>query len=334
MTPERRWRLAILVVGVLSLGLAVAGSQAAARLASRALAERSARSVAEYLRLVTRAATPPARGFDLPDLLIRVRGLEALGLETPDIEVYAATAPLAEATAEPLAPSSLATLREGSTVIWDRGAALAPLRAGDDSVVVGAVAVRPPSVEPLWAAGLALPALLAVLPVAFACARRIRDPDAMRAFERYLLMATLFGGAVYFDARFASYDARKRWTADTSTLVEEAARTRGRAVITDLASVATDGALLSPDSAGRLRGARDATTVRLMPGRNALRRAPRDAVRPWSLALLALALLGPGVARLGIARVTPVESETRGTTVGRRRRPPPTRARRDPTRAS
>lgn len=250
MTPERRWRLAILVVGVLSLGLAVAGSQAAARLASRSLAERSARSVAEYLRLVTRAATPPARGFDLPDLLIRVRGLEALGLETPDIEVYAATAPLAEATAEPLAPSSLATLREGSTVIWDRGAALAPLRAGDDSVVVGAVAVRPPSVEPVWAGGLAPPALLAVLPVAFACARRIRDPDAIRAFERYLLMATLFGGAVYFDARFASYDARKRWTADTSTLVEEAARTRGRAVITDLASVATDGALLSQTAPG------------------------------------------------------------------------------------
>ena len=303
MTGPARWRLLVASVAVTSAALVLVTSRIVIRKSSRLLAERTARSVASYVALVARSRRQPGRGYDLAELLIRARGLDALPKATPDIEVYATTAPLVHATAAPLAPAALARLRDTFAVTWQEGTVLAPLRSPGDSHVVGAVGVRASPLPLLWPGGFAVPALLFLLPAALQCARRLGTSDATRAFESYLLTALIFGAAAYGDTRVAALEARRRWLADTRTLIQEAAHT-GLGP-TELRTLAGDGALL-PRGSGH--GPGDAGShgsgllVRLGSARLAELRAPPDFPSKWLVGLLGLALVGPATARLTMAR--------------------------------
>lgn len=280
------------VVGLGSAALALALSQLAMRSYGRLCAERTAHTVADYVRLVTRAAKPPARGYDLPQLLIRVRGLDALPL-VAEIEVYAATAPLMDATATPIPPAALAALREGAGTVWTDRRVLAPLRAPQDSLVVGAVSVRAAVLAPGWVGGFGVPAFLVLLPVVVWCTRRMGQ-SGTQALERYVVAALLFGAACYADARFAGYEGARRWLADTRTLVQEAARIAGRPRASDLDGLAGDGTV-TRDSASDPQGA---VVIHIGAGRTATLRPPRDPWRPWLFGIVVLALLGPLVAQV------------------------------------
>jgi hypothetical protein len=319
----------VLVLALVPAVLALCASHLAVRHYGRTLGSHTARTVAAYIRVAAPAARSPGRGYDLPALLIRVRGLDALPLTTRGIEVYAATAPLMHAAAPPLPPSALAGLRHGATPLWLGGTVLVPLRAPGDSIVVGAVSVRAPDLAPLWPGGFGLPALLLLLPVAL---RRTSLRNATPEADRYLLVAALVGSAVYADARWASYASTSRWLDDTRTLLQEAAWTAGPRTLTELAPLAGEGALLGQDKATRAVGTSH-VPLRLGSVRADLR-APRDPLRPWLFLLFPLALIGPCALRLGIVRPVSRRRGRRASTARRRPRPAPRTVQRDPTQAS
>ncbi|HXM38696.1 MAG TPA: sugar ABC transporter permease [Gemmatimonadales bacterium] len=272
---------------------------------------------------------PPARGsaeYYLPQMLTLARALRTLPGWTSEVEVYYGTAPLADATAPPLAPDDLERLaREGGR--WRNGVALVALRDRGGREVVGAVAVRPRSVPrgPLpGGMGFALPAALVAVGGAAAIAFR------QRSLRRggYVAAALLLAVAAYADVRSAARRSTDRWLTDTRRLLQEAATRlpppRSRVAIEDLTGLVRDAELLPGEpgeSAPRrvdVDGKRRAVvSVLIGPGRwLELRTVAAEAYTTgWLFVLLACALLGP-VAILGLrwAERTP-RRQRRETTI-------------------
>ncbi|HEX4599750.1 MAG TPA: sugar ABC transporter permease [Gemmatimonadales bacterium] len=298
-----RWRLAALVaVGVTAL-LAVAQTPLARAHYERALAERSAVSTAAYLALVT----PPGRsgsGYDLPQLFIRSRALEALPGFRARVEVYHGTAPLVHATGDLLASETLDGLRRQPAVRWTGNGALAPLFDRDGWHVVGAVAAQadlPEGPRAAWVAGVLVFALVAGGLAAQAVGA---SPDATRAaIRRYAAAAALLGLVAAADVWAAARDSSDQWLGDTRLLLQEAARLLPAArSAPSLAVIAPDAEVVAGDSGGPAPERREvaglpraSVAVRLAPGHWAeLRTAPAEVGALGRLALAAaLALLGP-----------------------------------------
>ncbi|HYT04108.1 MAG TPA: sugar ABC transporter permease [Gemmatimonadales bacterium] len=309
----RRWRAgALAAVGVSAL-LCFGITRWVRDRYERALAARSAASTAAYLALVTPAARSGV-GYDLPQLLIRSRALEHLPGFHARVEIYHRTAPLVNATAPPLAPQMLDSLRRQPGVRCVGRAAVVPLfdRQGWD--VVGAVAAQATMPEGLVAVALA--AALALALAAGTLAVRAVGESGGRgghaalplALRRYGAAAGLFGLVACASVRAAARGATDLWLSDARLLMQEAAALLPDARIgpANLASIARDAEVVPGDSAGaaarrhKVAGLPRATVaVRLRPGRWAsLRTFPEEAgAAGWLAATLGLALLGP----LGVA---------------------------------
>jgi hypothetical protein len=297
LTPRR---VVVLGVSVLTAALTLVTVRLATACYERALAERSAATIAAYLSV----AAPPDRGganYDLPQLLIQARALAAL-LGSSRVEVYYGTAPLVRAIAPPLSPSELDRLRRVETIGWDGGAALAPLLDRESWNVVGAVRVPRPRLAPRgleWG----LPVLLLVtLALAALSALALERPTVrQRALVAYAAAALVMGCAAYIDVRLAAKRATDHWLAQTAALVQEAT-THARPDAADIASIVRGGDLVPAGITGwtskprrRDRGAVAAVIVRVGAGRWAeLRtRAQEAATGVWFICTVGLALLGP-----------------------------------------
>src|SRR2546426_4721130 len=189
-----RWRAGVLVAMAAGAVLPLVLARRERGRYERALAARDAAAAAAYLAIVTPA--PLARGgagYDLPQLLIRARGLEELPGLSGRFEIYHATAPLVRATAPPLAAATLQRLRREVAVRWTGDAALAPLLDRDGWDVVGAVAARPAAgiwpVSP-WSLG----ALLLLLVAGTQCVGAIGKPRDgwWQTFRPHGIVAALF----------------------------------------------------------------------------------------------------------------------------------------------
>jgi multiple sugar transport system permease protein len=270
----------------------------------RALAARDATAVAAYLAIVTPAAR---RGgdYDLPQLLIRARALDALPGFAGRLEIYHATAPLMSATASPLPAAALDRLRREVRVRWTGDAALAPLLDADGWGVVGAVAARPAAqgwpVSP-WS----LAALLLFLVAGTQGLRAIgAASDAWRqTLGPYGVMAVLLGVAAFADVRGAARGTTDRWLSDARLLMQEAAARvpEVRSVPASLASLARGAEIVPADSGPADAWRRDVAgvtsavvAVRFGPGRWAeLRARPGEAgTALWLPLMVGLAGLGP-----------------------------------------
>ena len=307
MRGVSRWHAGAVAGAGLAAALTLGAAHWGAGRYERDFALRTAATTAAYLGLV---APPGPRGsdYDLQQLLIQARALEALPGWTPAVEVYHGTAPLVHATAPPLTPAELDRLRRRSAATWTErgGRALAPLLDRDDWDVVGAVAVRPRDLAPGWLDGWALPALLAALAAALACVRALgREPEALRRpLQAYAAAALLLGSAAYANVRGAARESTDRWLSDTRLLMQEASARLpgGRPTVADLGRLAR-GAEVVPGDSGTARPARRevdgapraVVEVRLSSHRwTELRVLPAEAVTEGWLALtLGLALLGP-----------------------------------------
>src|SRR5438067_127128 len=278
MKALARWSAgAVVLIAVGALMTLALARQALGR-SARALAARDATAAAAYLTIVTPSPPRGGAGYDLPQLLIRARALEELPGFSGRFEIYHATAPLVRATAPPLPAATLQRLRREVAVRWTGEAALAPLLDRDGWDVVGAVAARPAAgtwpVSP-WSLGALL-----------------------------LLLAALFGVAVFAELRGAAGDATDEWLYDTRLLMQEAAARipEVRSVPASLATLAR-GAEIVPGDSGpaeawrRAAGgvSRAVVAVRLAPGRWVeLRARPGEAgTAGWLPVMLGLAALGP-----------------------------------------
>jgi ABC-type sugar transport system permease subunit len=299
------WAARIVVAGTALLPLLAAGW---ARVRSeRVFAVRMARTTANYLAVVT----PAARGgadYDLPQLLAQANALATLAPFAGRVEVYRGTAPLVRATAGSLTARTLQALREGDSVLWSSGAALAPLKDRDGQVVVGAVAIarRTDALRRGALGGLAMPLL--VLAVALAVGA-VRGRAPRHLVGLHAAAALLVGLAAYGNVRRAATEATDRWLEQTRLLMQEAA---GRLPPTDLQRLAVT---IRPLALGSTLVASDSTTmaarretvlgerravvgIRLGPGRwLELRTRPGEAESAgWLWVCLVLAALGPAVA--------------------------------------
>jgi len=296
------------------LGLVTYGvSRVPVTAAGRALAERTAASIAAYLALTTpRPLHGVGPGYDLPRLLIRARGLESLPRSVARFEVYHGTAPLVAATARPLAPSELAALRDTPVVSWSHGVAVAPLE--DDGTVVGAVAVARPRLAAERWGGLGLWGLVLALALAYA-ASRPRAPKTRLGW--YALAGLALGVTSYVDVRRAAREATDRWVLDTAVLIGDAARLAHTRAPDRLAPLAAGARLARADSPAAAR--EDGLTrshdtvrvaVRLGPGRRYVLSA-QDAgpgTAAWLFLLLACGFAGPLTLGAAAARSEPSPS--------------------------
>jgi ABC-type sugar transport system permease subunit len=305
---ERRigaWAARVVLAGTALLPLLAAG-WARVR-AERVLAARMARTTANYLAVVT----PAARGgadYDLPQLLAQANALATLPPFAGRVEVYRGTAPLVRATAGSLTARTLQALREGDSILWSSGAALAPLKDRGGQAVVGAVAItrRADAWRRGALGGLAVPVVVVAVALAVG-ALRGRAPRHVVAL--HAAAALLVGLAAYGNARGAAAEATDRWLEQTRLLMQEAA---GRLPPTDLQRLAVT---IRPLALGSALVARDSTTmaarretllgerravvgIRLGPGRwLELRTRPGEAESAgWLWVCLVLAALGPAVA--------------------------------------
>jgi multiple sugar transport system permease protein len=298
-----RWRVgALAAVGVAAL-LPLGVARWARVRYERALAARSAASTAAYLALVT----PPARsgsGYDLPQLLIRARGLEELPGFHARVEVYHGTAPLVHATAPPLPRAALDALRRQS----GRDETRAPLFDREGWQVVGAVEAREDLPDAPVVAALGVVLLLALAAGALA-ARAVGGAAAVQpALRRYAAAAALLGLFAAAAVRAAARDGTDRWLGNARVLMQDmAARLpEARSAPASLAPIARDAEVVAGDSAGAAPGRREvaglpraSVAVRLAPGHWAELRTAPDETRAggWLAAAFGLALLGP----LGVA---------------------------------
>ncbi|MGE5802274.1 MAG: carbohydrate ABC transporter permease [Gemmatimonadota bacterium] len=222
------------------------------------------------------------------------------------VEVYFGTAPLVDATAEPLSPDDLNRLDSTGTQ-WRDAAVLVPLRSRDAREVVGAVALRPRPMPhgPLpGGLGFAFPAAIIAVGAAAASAFRVRSFGG----GRYVGAALLFALACYIDVRTAAKHSTDRWLVDTRRLLQDAATRlpapRTRVAVSDLAALVRDagGEVVvgePAESAPRrehVDGAERAVVAVLIgSGRWVdLRSPPAELEAPrWLILLLPCALIGP-----------------------------------------
>jgi hypothetical protein len=306
MSPRRWPRVAAFGGGVVTAALTFAAVRIGTACYERAVAERSAATIAAYLSI----AAPPDRSgsdYNLAQMLIQARAVATL-IGSSSLEVYHRTAPLVHAVAPPLSPAELERLRREQTTGWDGGTALAPLLDREGWEVVGAVRVP---VRPLAVAWLewGLPALLLIgVGLAAFSVRAIGHAGLeRRALVAYTVAALVGGGAAYVDLRTTARRATDVWLKETGALVQEATtHSPGGLDVGDVATIVRGGALVPTDVLLRdaiprrqKRGAVAAVAVRMGGGRWAELRtqAGEAATGIWFLCAIGLALLGPaGVA--------------------------------------
>jgi len=273
--------------------------------AARALAGRTAGTVAAYLAFVSPAPRSGA-GYDLGRLLVRARALETLLLEDTEVEVYHGTAPLVRGGARPLTTAELARLRRDRATAWWDHAAFTPLFDRDGWWIVGAVRVPAPPLGPWWIEWVVVLLALGVLAFVGRAAFDIRLGDPMeRRVIVWLAATSLCLGLVAFAQVWcAARQATDRWLNDAGALVQEAAtRGPGGKGLTWAAPLTRGGELVPGERALRTPvrshlGLQPmaAVTVRLRGGRWAeLRTRPGESdAWGWLVWLVALALAGPG----------------------------------------
>ena len=235
------------------------------------------------------------------------------------VEVYFGTAPLVDATAEPLSPDDLNRLASTGKQ-WRNGVVFVPLRGRDSGEVVGAVAVRPRRMPhgPLpGGLGFAFPAAIIAVGAAAASAFRQRSLDRGRSVGAALLFAL----ACYIDVRTAAKQSTDRWLVDTRRLLQDAATRlpapRTRVAVSDLAVLVrdADGEVVVGEPAEsaprreRVDGSsRAVVAVLIGSGRWVdLRSPPAELEAPrWLVLLLPCALIGPcAILLLGWAERSP-----------------------------
>lgn len=291
------------LAGAVVAGLAGLATLVAARIVTHrsevAVAERSARSAAAYLALVT-PAEPHAATYQLVQLLAQARGIGTLPGWSGVVEVYHGNAPLVHATAAPLDAALLDELRDRETPIESDNEVIVPLKDKDDWDGVGAVAVQVVSSDGsvLGGWGIVLVIVLAATGAAVASVGR-------RALLACVLVAGLVGSAAYVRITAGEAAATDRWLSRTRLLLGEASSrlfwTGATTTAQRLAPLAR-GAQILPDSGSteiqriEVDGVpRARVMAALGPGRwLTLSVVPDEAnAGGWLALTLALALLGP-----------------------------------------
>lgn len=296
-------RLGRHVAGALVMGIAALAALAAARIvihrAEIATAERSAKSAAAYLALVT-PTEAHSTSYQLVQLLAQARGIGTLPGWAGVVEVYAGNATLVHATAQPLPQATLDELRERDVPLLSGGEVVVPLKDKDGWDGVGAVAVRVVSTDDAILGGWGL-VLVIVLAAAGAAVPSLGRP----ALGACVLGAVLVGSAAYARVVAGEAAATDRWLARTRLLLGEASSrlywTGAASTAQRLAPLARGADILTDSSSTEIRRSvvngipRAQVMATLGPGRwLTLSMLPGETnAGGWLVVTLALALLGP-----------------------------------------
>ncbi len=286
------------VMGVAGLAALVAARIVTHR-AETATAERSAKSAAAYLALVT-PAEPHASTYQLVQLLAQARGIGTLPGWVGMIEVYHGNAPLVHATAPPLPQATLDELREREVPLLAGGEVVVPLKDKDDWDGVGAVAVHIAATDDAILGGWGL-----VLVLALAAAGAAVPGLGRPAWTACVLGAVLLGSMAYSRVVAGEAAATDRWLGRTRLLLAEASsRLYWTGAVTTAQRLAplARGAEILPDSGSTeiqrvvVNGVPQARAMAALgPGRwLTLSVVPGETnAGGWLVLTLALALLGP-----------------------------------------
>jgi multiple sugar transport system permease protein len=296
-------RLGRQIAGALVMGIAALAALAAAGIvihrAEIATAERSAKSAAAYLALVT-PTEPQSTSYQLVQLLAQARGIGTLPGWAGVVEVYAGNATLVHATAQPLPQATLDELRERDVPLLSGGEVVVPLKDRDGWDGVGAVAVRVVSSDDAILGGWGL-VLVIVLAAAGAAVPGVGRP----ALVACVLGAVLVGSAAYARVVAGEAAATDRWLARTRLLLGEASSrlywTGAASTAQRLAPLARGADILTDSSSTEIRRTvvngipRAQVMATLGPGRwLTLSMLPGETnAGGWLVVTLALALLGP-----------------------------------------
>ena len=278
---------------------ALAAARIVAHRAEIATAERSAKSAAAYLALVTPTESH-GTGYQLLQLLAQARGIGTLPGWVGSVEVYAGNATLVHATAQSLPQTTLDELRERDEPLLSGGAVIVPLKDKDDWDGVGAVAVQVVATDDAILGGWGI-VLVIVLAAAGAAVPGVGRP----AFVACLLGAVLVGSAAYSRIVASEAAASDRWLARTRLLLGEASSrlywTGATSTAQRLAPLARGADILTDSGSTEIRRTvvngipRAQVMAALGPGRwLTLSMLPGEAnAGGWLVVTLALALLGP-----------------------------------------
>lgn len=296
-------RLGRHIAGALVMGIAALASLAAAGIvihrAEIATAERSAKSAAAYLALVTPTETH-STSYQLVQLLAQARGIGTLPGWAGVVEVYAGNATLVHATAQPLPQATLDELRERDVPLLSGGEVVVPLKDRDGWDGVGAVAVRVVSTDEAILGDWGL-VLVIVLAAAGAAVPSVGRP----ALVACVLGAVLVGSAAYARVVAGEAAATDRWLARTRLLLGEASSrlywTGAASTAQRLAPLARGADILTDSSSTEIQRTvvngipRAQVMATLGPGRwLTLSMLPGETnAGGWLVVTLALALLGP-----------------------------------------
>jgi multiple sugar transport system permease protein len=291
------------IAGAAVMGVAGLAALVAARIATHraeiATAQRSARSAAAYLALVT-PTEPHTSTYQLVQLLAQARGIGTLPGWVGAVEVYHGMAPLVHATATPLPQATFDELREREVPLRSSGEVIVPLKDKDDWDAVGAVAVRVVATDDAVLGGWGL-VLVLVLAAAGAVVAGLRRS----ALAACVLGAVLVGAAAYSRVVAGEAAATDRWLSRTRLLLAEASsRLYWTGAVTTAQRLAplAHGADILPDSGSTeirrivVNGVpRAQVMAALGPGRwLTLSVLPREAnAGGWLVITVGLALLGP-----------------------------------------
>lgn len=296
-------RLGRHIAGALVMGIAALAALAAARIvihrAEIATAERSAKSAAAYLALVTPTESH-STSYQLVQLLAQARGIGTLPGWAGVVEVYAGNATLVHATAQPLPQATLDELRERDVPLLSGGEVVVPLKDKDGWDGVGAVAVRVVSTDDAILGGWGL-----VLVIVLAAAGAAVPSSGRPAFVACILGAVLVGSAAYSRVVAGEAAATDRWLARTRLLLGEASSrlywTGAASTAQRLAPLARGADILTDSSSTEIQRTvvngipRAQVMATLGPGRwLTLSMLPGETnAGGWLVVTLALALLGP-----------------------------------------
>lgn len=296
-------RLGRHIAGALVMGIAALAALAAAGIvihrAEIATAERSAKSAAAYLALVTPTESH-STSYQLVQLLAQARGIGTLPGWAGVVEVYAGNATLVHATAQPLPQATLDELRERDVPLLSGGEVVVPLKDRDGWDGVGAVAVRVVSTDEAILGDWGL-VLVIVLAAAGAAVPSVGRP----ALVACVLGAVLVGSAAYARVVAGEAAATDRWLARTRLLLGEASSrlywTGAASTAQRLAPLARGADILTDSSSTEIQRTvvngvpRAQVMATLGPGRwLTLSMLPGETnAGGWLVVTLALALLGP-----------------------------------------
>lgn len=296
-------RLGRHIAGALVMGIAALAALGAAGIvihrAEIATAERSAKSAAAYLALVTPTESH-STSYQLVQLLAQARGIGTLPGWAGVVEVYAGNATLVHATAQPLPQATLDELRERDVPLLSGGEVVVPLKDRDGWDGVGAVAVRVVSTDEAILGDWGL-VFVIVLAAAGAAVPSVGRP----ALVACVLGAVLVGSAAYARVVAGEAAATDRWLARTRLLLGEASSrlywTGAASTAQRLAPLARGADILTDSSSTEIQRTvvngipRAQVMATLGPGRwLTLSMLPGETnAGGWLVVTLALALLGP-----------------------------------------